>query len=247
MLQDFPLGFAENKLKADEDSACYVAWLNTDTEFPELSDSFGIEGPCWEKLEKRDVYDDEFEFVPVEENWSKLVETRKLQPYAQITERAISLPPPKSKAQPLFIVRQDKIKDDVESKLSDEEIYEDDLYTDLYLIRKGQSKRKNRSTGLRKLARLRLVDQYIHGVLFVATTRPGSRAATWLPRSEQQGANPQSLSIVQYPRTRKEAIAQSEYYIHRISKSDYSQDETRKTLEDSSEYSIYSPVCRRLK
>ena len=200
MLQDFPLAFAENKLKSDQDSVCYLSWLNTDTEFPELSDSFGVEGPCWEILEKREAYDDEFEFVPVEENWSKLVETKKIQP--------------------LFTVRKDKAKAD-ETNLSDEEVDEDDLCTELYLTRKGQSKRSNRNAGLRKLGRLRMVDQYVQGVMFLATTRPGSKAATWLPRSVLQGTYPEPNGLALYPNTKTEAIVYTEYYIHRISKSDF--------------------------
>ncbi|PHZ14133.1 uncharacterized protein RHIMIDRAFT_304952 [Rhizopus microsporus ATCC 52813] len=247
MLQDFPLAFAENKLKSDQDSVCYLSWLNTDTEFPELSDSFGVEGPCWEILEKREAYDDEFDFVPVEENWSKLVETKKLQPYAKITERAASLPHPKRKIQPLFTVRKDKIKDD-EANLSDEEVDDNDLFTELYLTRKGQSKIRNRHTGLRKLGRLRMVDQYVQGVLFLATTRPGSRAATWLPHSVLLETNPEPYGRALYPHTRNEAILYTEYYINRISKSNFMDwGEGRKRLLDPAEYSIYTPISRRLK
>lgn len=258
--EDFPVGFAEQKVQIEDDTVFYVEWLDNSSEFPGLPASNDLTDGNWELLRRKEIDDDEHTLIPVEDDaWSKLSTPGSHELYANIAEKnAAELQPTKRAIQPLWPNINNKKT--VKEVAADEDICQEDLGLELNDIHKSQSRRANRFTNRRQLHDLKTVDIHVDGILRLATSRQGKTDITWVPyEKDLSSVDPSkkktldtyidSLANVRVT-NKSQALTFSAKFTHNVKRYAFKYntgpvESKRPIFPDNGEFSVHSSIVTR--
>jgi hypothetical protein len=254
--EDFPVAFAETRdycQQTDDDSTVfYVEWLDNSSEFPGLATptNTNLTGGNWELLQRKEVIPEETDHavVPVEDSWSKIIRAEEHPLYADMVEKnAAELQPKKRVVQPLWPnvqLSNKKSQEDTTEKIDSEELYEQDLGTELYDDLKSQSRRSNYLSRRRNLHTLTVTDYHVQGILRIATRTKG-----WISAPVPEGVVDYSAFLtVKMDRTTTEAEAKRYNSRHSHNRKRYTWRLDRKKpqiVDDLSEFNVLSAIAKR--
>ncbi|GAA5803671.1 hypothetical protein EDC94DRAFT_610718 [Helicostylum pulchrum] len=264
--EDFPVGFAEHKdtdHQMNDDTVFYVEWLDNSSEFPSLSapNETNFTRGTWELLQRKEINgEDEHTLIPVEGDacWSKLSTPGLNELYVDVAEKNAELKPTKRTVQPLWSEMSVKKKTVKQGPVTDEDLYQDDLGSELLNNQKTQSRRANRLGSRRQLHDLKTVDIHVEGILKLATTRLGKTNITWVPYEKKQPAmdREERLAVEEYfyasinhvITSKPDALRFSSRFsqnvkrsLHNYSTSNNSESK-RPLFPDNSEFSVHSHI-----
>lgn len=179
---DFSIGFAENRdFDSSEKTVHYTEWLNNSVEFPDLASTTSntdLSGGNWELLQKKEIDHEDHKLVSLEEEeetWARISSFEEdKHSYVEMAEKnAAELKPSKRTVQPLWpeYYRGVQLKKNTSDDTNYyDELYDDNLDIDLFNVHKSQGKHANRTRHLRKMHTLRTTDNYVQGILGLATS-----------------------------------------------------------------------------
>ncbi|KAL9546795.1 hypothetical protein PS6_007468 [Mucor atramentarius] len=247
--QEFPIGFAENRDQAGEETEYYVEWLDNSAEFPGLAaastlNNANLNGGNWELLQRKELNDEDNIVEEDDEGaWSKISTADQHPLYAQVTEKnAAELQPTKRRIQPLWPLQPTRAKhsDDKQDAI-DEDTYQDDLGAELIDIHKAQSRRANRMGKLRKYHDLKTIDLHVQ-----AYSPKGAADVVWLPHDTSDPSAIISQHIFNMNADPKaQALRYASRFSHNFKKYACKSNNTKHpSFPDNGEYSVHSPIVK---